>query len=346
VTRRFPALVVANLKMQRRNRAAVFFALFFPLVFMVLFGLIFGGSESRQDLDVVGSGPLVRALERSGAVKLHVQPSAEQAIRRVRDGKVAGALIATAGGGTLWYDASSSISAAQLTGIVEGMASRLSLEATGRPAAVQVAARSVESSNLKYIDYLVPGLLAMALSQSAVFGVAAAMVSYRERGMFRRLRLTPLPLREFLSARVASQLVLALFQTFVLLSVGAAFFGVHVQNLGALVPMVIAGALCFITLGFFVGSFAKTQDAAAAVANVVTFPMVFLAGVFFPLTTAPTWLQAVARVLPLTYLADGLRDVAVRGKTLAQVWPDLIVLLGFTIVLATISLRTFRWEAT
>ena len=332
--------------MLRRDRSALFFSLFFPLVFMLIFGLIFGkGNQSKLDLDVVGSGSLVTAIGASGAVKLHPQPSQAVAIKRVEDGKETGALIISGNRGTLYYSNADLVQGATLRGIVNGVTDAVNLRASGRPPLVQVAAEPVESSKLGYIDYLVPGLLAMALSQSAVFGVAAALVSYRERGILRRIRVTPLPLWQFSSARVITQLGLALAQTAVLLIVGRLLFGVHiVGNLASLLPLVILGALCFILIGFFVGSVAKTQQAAAALANLITLPMVFLAGVFFPLDSAPGWLQAIGRVLPLTYLANGLRDVAVRGHSFTSTYGDLLALLGVTAALGLISIRLFRWE--
>src|SRR6185437_7113578 len=127
-----------------------------------------------------------------------------------------------------------------------GMASQLSLEATGKPPAVTVEEISVNSTSLRYIDYLVPGLLAMALSQSAVFGVAGTLVSWRERGIFRRLRVTPLPLVEFIIARLVMQLLLAAMQVVVLLTVGRLLFGVHIiGNPLALIPVAAFGAMAF-----------------------------------------------------------------------------------------------------
>jgi ABC-2 type transport system permease protein len=343
---RFPTLVAANWRMLRRDRSALFFSLFFPLVFMAIFGLIFGnGAASKVDVNLVGSGPLATAIAGSGAVKLHPQPSAAVAIKRVKDGKETGALIVHGDQATLYYSNADLVQGATLLGIVHGVADAVNVEATGQPPLVHLEARSVESSHLGYIDYLVPGLLAMALSQSAVFGVAAALVSYRERGILRRVRVTPLPLWEFGSARVVTQLGLALAQTAVLLTVGRVFFGVHiVGSLAALIPLVLFGALCFILIGFFVGSVAKSQQAAAAIANLITLPMVFLAGVFFPIDSAPGWLQAVSKVLPLTYLANGLRDVAVRGHSFASTFGDLLVLMAVASVLGLVSMRVFRWE--
>ena len=344
---RFATVLVANLRMTYRNRSALYFSLALPILFMVIFGLIFGNAgNQRMKLDVAGSGPLVQALNASRAVDARAAPDAAQAVKRVKDGKAEGALVAGPRRATLYYSNTYANQAAMLQGIVRGVAGQLNLRATGHPPLVQLSARAVDSSSLRYIDFLVPGLIAMALAQSAIFGIAGTLVAWRERGVFRRLRVTPLPLAEFGAARLLASLALALTQTALLLTVGRLAFGVHLGvNLLALLPLVIVGALCFLSMGFFVGSVAKSQDAAAAIANVITLPMIFLAGVFFSLDTAPHWLTQVANVLPLTYLADGLRDVAIRGHSLVSTLPDLAVLGGVSLLVAALTLRTFRWDA-
>ena len=345
--RRILAMTVASMRMILRDRTALFFSLAFPIVFMTLFGLIFGNAgSSRPDLDVVGKGPLVTALAQSKAVKLHVRADQRTAITRVRDGDETGALIVSGGKAHLYFQASATEQGPVLRAIVQGVSDQLNIAASDRPPAVSVTSSSVEDRNLGYIDYLVPGLLAMAISQSAVFGIAFALVAFRAKGILRRLRLTPMPLGEFAAARVLTALTLAVAQAIVLLAVGHFAFGVTIAgNLLSLLPLILLGALCFIAIGLLVGSIAKTEDAAAAMANLVTLPMTFLAGVFFPLDSAPGVVRDVSRVLPLTYLADGLRGVAVRDHSFMWTLPKLGVLLGFTVVIVAASLRSFRWTS-
>jgi len=346
VSGRFAAVVIANLRMLARNKSALFFSLALPILFMVIFGLIFGNSGNQKlDVGVAGSGPLVPALEQTQALNVH-PVSVQTAGKRVRDGRYQGVVVSQGGKATLYYSNTYAAQASMLRGVVQGVADGVNLAAAHRQPVVVVVPVSVDSSELRYIDFLVPGLLAMALSQSAVFGVAGTLVSWRERGIFRRLKVTPLPIGEFSVARVISHLLLALAQAAILLTVGWAFFGVHLGiNLAALVPLVAAGALCFIAIGFLVGALSRTQEAADAIGNLITLPMVFLAGVFFPLTTAPGWLREVAKFLPLTYLANGLRDVAIRGHAIGSTMPDLAVLLGVALALGLVSLRFFRWES-
>jgi len=346
MTGRVWASTVANGRMFVRDRATLFFALLLPILFMVIFGLIFGNSgNTKLDIGVAGSGPMAQALERTPALNVH--PGSAQAVaQRVRNGRYQGAVVVDGRRATLYYSNTYPAQAAMLRGVVQGVADAVNLSVAREPRAVAVQPVSVDSSALRYIDFLVPGLLAMALAQSGIYGVASTLVSWRERGIFRRLKVTPLPLTEFGFARLVLHLVIALVQAAILLLVGRLFFGVHLGiDLVALVPLVTVGALCFIAMGFLIGALARTQQTADVVAQIVTLPMIFLAGVFFSIDTAPAWLRETARFLPLTYLANGLRDVAIRGHSLASTLPDLAVLGGVAVAMSLLSMRFFRWES-
>ena len=106
---------------------------------------------------------------------------------------------------------------------------------------------------------------------------------------------------------------------------------------------VLGGAL-FISLGLAISSTAKNEDTAAPLSNVIAMPMMFLSGVFFPITALPAWLSGATRHLPLTYLADGMRAVAVERAGPGEVIPELIGLGIWTVVAFVISARLFRWD--
>ena len=210
---------------------------------------------------------------------------------------------------------------------------------------VGLVSEPVEAQSLDYVDLLVPGILAMAIAQSAAFGVAFSLVAWRQKGMLRRLRLTPLPLLEFATARAIFHLLIALVQAVILLTVGRILFGVHlVGNVLALVPLILIGGLSFIALGMCIGGRVNTEDATAALSNLIVLPMTFLGGVFFPLSAAPEPIRVIAHFLPLTYLAEGLQDVAVRGHSFTSTLPNLAVLTVFAAFLGGLALRLFRWE--
>lgn len=346
--RRVWAVIGASVRMFLRDRPAFFFTFAFPIMFMVLFGLIFGaGGTSRPTVDIVGNGPIREVLEQSDAIKLKAQPDEAHALKRVRDGDEPAAILLSAGRARLVYAATSQVEAPIVIGVVRGIVDGFNLRAVNATPTMRLTSARVEAQSLDYVDLLVPGLLAMAIAQSAAFGVAFSLVAWRQKGMLRRLRLTPLPLVEFASGRVVFHLMIALVQAVILLAVGRVLFGVHlVGNVLALAPLVVLGSIAFIALGMCIGGRVNTEDATAALSNLIVLPMTFLGGVFFPLDSAPAAVRVIAHFLPLTYLAEGLQDVAVRGHSFTSTLPNLGILALFAFALAALALRLFRWQTT
>jgi len=110
------------------------------------------------------------------------------------------------------------------------------------------------------------------------------------------------------------------------------------------IPVVICGTLAFMSIGLLVGSFAKTQQAATAVANLIILPMAFLGGAFIPLAFAPNWLRDASYAIPLRYLVTGMQDVMARGEGPAAALPAIAILLGLTAAATLVSVRVFRWD--
>jgi ABC-2 type transport system permease protein len=315
-------------------------------MFMVLFGLIFGaGGTSRPTVDVVGSGPIRAALARSHALDLKSQPDEQHALKRVGNGDEPAAVLIHGSRARLVYARTSSVEAPIVIGIVRGVVGDLNLRLARAPLRMKLRAEPVEAQSLDYVDLLVPGLLAMAIAQSAAFGVAFSLVAWRQKGMLRRLRLTPLPLAEFAAGRVVFHLLISLVQAVILLTVGRLLFGVHlIGNVLSLVPLILIGGVSFIALGMCIGGRVNTEDATAALSNLIVLPMTFLGGVFFPLSAAPEPIRVIAHFLPLTYLAEGLQNVAVRGHSFSSTLPNLGVLAIFALLLSGFALRLFRWQ--
>jgi ABC-2 type transport system permease protein len=208
-----------------------------------------------------------------------------------------------------------------------------------------ISTQGVQGKNINYVDFLVPGVLAVSIMNGGMVGLSAAFVAMRERGVLRRIKLTPFPLISFITARVATQLLIALCQAAILLGLAKLIFSLDiVGNLIEVVVFIFLGSLAFLTIGFFVAGVSRKQEHATALAQLISFPMLFLPGVFFPLERSPAWLQDVAKALPLTYLADGLRQVMVYGASLASLWGDLLALVLTTAVGITLAVRFFQWE--
>lgn len=348
------AMIKANLKMNVRNRQALFWNLAFPLIFIVLFGAIFGGSSSvNVTVGVAGdNSPLqsqtLAALKSADIFKVHSGATNEE-LKALDDGKRDVVLVfgpAPASGGqpkvTLMYDDTSGTNAQ----IAMSAVRQVLLEASQGSNPVPIVEQPVTTHNLSYIDFFIPGILGMSLMNSGVIGLSTAFVIYRERGILRRVKVTPFPLTNFILARVISQLLIAVAQAVILTAVGMAFFHLHLSgSLFLTLIMIVVGSLAFLAIGFAISGFAKNAEAAASYANLITFPMLFLSGVFFSIDAGPAWLQPIAKALPLTYLVNGLRDVMTRGRGLGAIWIDLVVLLGVFAAAMIFAVRFFKWEA-
>jgi ABC-2 type transport system permease protein len=357
---RVAATTIAQLKMMFRRRITLFWSLVFPMILMTLLGLLFGRTIDAGSITVVddahtpASQAMVRALRDTKGVTVKLdQTDVAHARKKVQDGdrdalvvfSVAGDAVGAPTVARLYYSNASATQAGILKGVVSGVSSRISVAAAGGPPAIEYSQRSVDSSALDYIDFLLPGILALSIMISAVIGLSTVLVAWRKRGVLRRLKLTPMPLWEFLVSRIAASLALAVLQLGVLIVFGRVVFGIHISSTAwAAIPIALAGALCFLVMGFTVGSLVSEPETADAVTNVITNPMMFLSGTFFPVSAMPDFVRSIARVLPLYYMANGLRDTIVRNQGLMHVLPDLGVLLAVTGVLAVVSLRTFRWE--
>jgi ABC-2 type transport system permease protein len=215
----------------------------------------------------------------------------------------------------------------------------------GEATPVTISTQGVQGKNFNYVDFLVPGVLAVSIMNGGMVGLSAAFVVMRERGVLRRIKLTPFPLISFITARVATQLLIALGHAAILLGLAKLILNLDiVGNLLEVAVLILLGSLAFLTIGFFVAGVSRKQEGATALAQLITFPMLFLSGVFFPLDRSPVWLQDVAKALPLTYLADGLRQVMIYGTSLGSLWGDLLALVLTTAVGIALAVRFLRWE--
>jgi ABC-2 type transport system permease protein len=224
--------------------------------------------------------------------------------------------------------------------------SQVLLGVGGGENAVPITTRPIESLDIAYIDFFVPGILAMSLMNSGVIGLSTAFVTYRENGILRRIKVTPFSLTSFILARIVTSVIVAVLQAVVLVGLGVLIYGMTLRGNPLLILLTIMiGGLAFLAIGFALSGMARNTETAASYANLVTFPMLFLSGTFFAIDALPTWLQGLTRILPLRYLIDALREPMTRGEGIGSTWVDLLVLLGVFAVAMAVAVRFFKWDA-
>jgi len=340
------ALSRAMLRSFFRDPMALFFTFFFPLMFLVVFGLVFGDSStSRTAIGVVGSGPLLQQLPKQ-ALEPKAYPSLDAGLAAVRSGDVPAVVVQQGDTLVVRYAASDTVRAAVVTGVLASVVDRGNVAATGQPPRLRLDAQQVEDTSLRPIQFTTGGILSWGVATSAAFGAALTIVSWRKKQLLRRVRLSPAPVWSVVAARVGVSLVVALVQATVYVGVALTPpFGLRLADSWWLsLPLLVCGTLAFLSIGLLVGSIAKTEEAASAMANFVVLPMAFLSGTFFDISQAPRWLQVVSSLFPLRHMNDAMLDVLARGRGLAAVWTPCLVLLGFAVVLTAVATRVFRWD--
>ena len=348
------AMTRANVKMSVRNRAALFWNLAFPALFIVIFGVVFGrGMQVEVHVGVAepvsAYGEAVAAAMAANEAFTVSRGPADKELARLEAGDrdvVLGFPAAAAPDGRpaveLLYDPVAGPTEALAVAAVR----QILVETAGGVLPVAIAEAPVRAAEITFMDAFVPGILAMSLMNSGIIGLSTAFVNYRERGILRRIKVTPFPLTSFVLARVLSQMVLAVAQALILVGLAALLFGLHLRGNPLLILLtIVLGALAFLAIGFAISGFARNAEAAASYANLATFPMLFLSGIFFSLENAPAWLLPLTRLLPLPYLVEALRGPMTRGEGLAAIWPDLLVLAAVFVAAMAVAVRFFRWDA-
>lgn len=203
----------------------------------------------------------------------------------------------------------------------------------------------VNSRNLSYIDFLLPGVLAMAIMQAGVFGVAFGFVILKKRGILRRMLVTPMKPGDFILSQVVARVFILMLQVFIMVGAGVLIF--HLHFIGSIFNMMIVavlGGIVFLSIGFALSGISKTEDQVAPLANIITLPMLLLSGVFFSRSNLPGFAHLITDFFPLTYLADGLRNIAIEGAGLGDILPQLIGLTVWCCITVFIAIKAFRWE--
>lgn len=352
----------ADAQMMVRNRQALFWTFFFPVLLMLLLGVVFGrgyGGDFKltvvqQDKGLVGN-VLVTAFKSVKGIKVTVSAGQPAAMQQLKDGKVNGVLIVPAGASAgfgqatqtlpFYYDNTNVATAGQVQSITGQVVGAVGDRLSNTRPKLAIAPAGIKTKSFNYLDFLVPGVVALALMQTGIFGIAGTLVTYKEKGILRRLKATPLSLASFVTASISVRIITGIVQTALILVVGMALFHVHINgSLLYLTALAILGSGTFVSLGFAIASVSKNMEAAQAVMQVVQMPMMFLSGIFFPMDNAPAWIQPVVKAMPLKYLADALRDIAIDAHSLWFVRLDIVVLVAVMLVFMLFSIRFFRWE--
>lgn len=357
--RRFGTILWYALKLAVRDRQNVVFSFIFPIILMTLLGFAFGrGLPFSLDIGVVDhdhselSRGLVNGIKTVPNLKVH-QGTEKTELRALRKGDRRVVLVLPTGFqfGTIgletslivYQDRTDPENTRQAMTIVRNAMAEIQAQTSQQD--FNIDERPIRGRRFRFIDFMTPGILGMAIMNLGLQGSLGTIVVYRETGLLRRIRVTPIRLWQFLGSEATVRLSLCVLQVFVIMGLAITMFGVRVTgSFPALIVIALIGSAVFVNLGIVATAIARSFPAAVMAGIIITVPMIFLGGVFFPVEAMPWFLQPLIRLLPLTHLNNALRDVVIRGGTLASSGRELLILGVLAIVTFGAALWAFKWE--
>ncbi len=337
MTRRLFAVLHARNLEFLRDRATFGWNVLLPVVLVIAMGLIFGGPERPLfKVGVLHTGETIdRTLHpflQTHYVQFFTSRSEADALKKVARHQM-DLLLDLRGAPRYWVNTDSPKGY-----IVE----KLLLESDTRG----VQREAVTGQAVRYVDWLLPGILGMNMMFSCLFGVGWVVVRYRKSGFLKRLRATPLRAIEFISAQVLSRLILIMLVTVFVYAALQLVLHFRMEGSASLLFVVaLLGAISLIAIGLAVAARSGSEELAGGILNFITWPMMLLSGVWFSLEGSAEWLQWVAKALPLTQMLEAARAIMLDGAGLADVAPQLAFLTATSALFLILGALLFRWRA-
>ncbi len=205
---------------------------------------------------------------------------------------------------------------------------------------------AIRGDAVRYVDWVLPGILGMNMMFSCLFGVGYVVVRYRKNGFLKRLRATPLRAIEFVIAQVASRLLLIVTITSAIFAGTSWLLDVRMDGSYLLLLLVaVCGAVALISMGLVVAARVTSEELAGGLLNMVSWPMMLLSGVWFSLESAEPWVRSVAQAFPLTHVLDAARAVMLDAAGPGELAEPLLTLLLMSAVFLSLAALLFRWRA-
>ena len=364
--RAFIAVFVARYKQFVRNRGALFFSFLFPIIFILLFGWAFQNMNTQTfkvGLSDEGS-PQTTSYITQGLESVVIQNNQKEfktqsgnladLLSALKNGSLDAVIVIPNGMDTLspgqsgaiqvYYDASLMENQQTLIPAIYQVINAIDQQLGGYTPLISVQQKSVQSHQLRYIDFLLPGVLGMTLMFIGVQG-GLPIIQQRQAHIIKRLGCTPLRRSMLVLGDVVFRMIVVLLSAALIILVGRLVFNVRmVGNWLSLCGIILLGSFVLVNLGYVIAAFVKTQESAMPIIQIVDLPMMILSGTFFSVASMPSFIEPVVKILPLTYLNDALRQIMVAGTPLYSMTTDIVVLAGWAVVTLAITIRFFEWD--
>ena len=358
------AMGMAFTKAFFRNKVALFFTFLFPLVFLVVFGFIFGNdnqpnfevglidrseSELTQTFLITAEASEIFEFDRDGDLEeFEIQLGRGEIDAIIILDENFGQVAASGrpeGRLQLLYDQSDEQLGLAMISVLENISDRLNQNLAPADQPLTIDARTLQTADLSRFDYVFAGLIGFSMLSLGVFSMSEGFMQDKKSKALLRIRLAPVRAWQLIAATIFNRVLVGLVAVGLMFVAGILIFGFQMRGdyLNFLLFSIIS-LVCLLGFGTFIASWARDSNQAAPLANLISFPMMFLSGIFFPVYLMPDWLQQITAFIPLTAIVDGLRLILTEGMTIFGLGFQLLVIAVWSLVLYALAARSFRWE--
>lgn len=362
-----PIITFAKIDIRRlfRDKVAIFFTFIFPLIFLFVFGGLFSNNSSMSfNVAVINhaqsdfSKQFVDNANKDQLFKIAPDISSLDAAKeRMSRGELDATIILPEGFGDITngkypsgvaevvYNKNSEQAGQAIGAILDTIFKDVNKKLIPVDTPFSVQTKTTDTEGLTQFDYVISGLIGFSIMSLGIFGPTSVFPKLKQRGVLRRYHTTTLRVWQYFLGNVISNVFVGILSISLMIAVAVMVFNLNMRgSYLMLLLLVVVGAATLFGIGLAVGGWAKNENQAAPLANLVTFPMMFLSGSFFPRFLMPEWLQNISTYLPLTPIIDGARLIITENRGFFELLPQFGLIAGWAVVVYLIAFRVFRWE--
>ena len=359
-----------------RSVGTVFWTILFPVLLILIFGAIFSGGDDisyelvLQDLDDTDySNGFVNFIESVDIIELKTINKDTDIKTYIKDEGLSAGLIIPEGfeesiieyrqssvdptvnisdlqlpfNLSLITDPSDQTTSQIIRNTIVYVLYEFNMNVTDSFKIISLNEESSVGDDFEFIDFFVPGMIGFTIMTSMIYGSIERNTKYRKDGILRKLQTMPISQADWIIAKMLFMLVLSFISTFVIMFFGILVWGLSIKINIFFFILVVSTSFLFSGMGMIISRFVKEEETADMAGGAITFPMMFLAGTFFPLEQMPSFLQSVAQVLPLYYVNEGFRNAMIFADIDKTLYFTGIV-LAFALILFVIGVFLTKWK--
>ena len=347
INKNFVQLVKCRWREFCREPSAFFFVIFMPLVWMLILGLAFSNSkkiirigiplETTSKINLV-KDQIISSLSKSSQFKIFFEKENELQLRLKK--KDIALIVKPIKKKVFYQYDQTNAHSMNAKHIVDSLIQ----DSFGRVNYIETQDLVVDETSNRYIDFLVPGLLALSLLTTSLYGTGMVLVASRREKILKRYRMTPMRAIEYILSHVVGRYLIMIIEFSVIMLTGYLLFNFVVSGkLFDYLVLSILGTGCFTSLALLCGSRISNASTYNGLANLLVMLMMLLSGVWFSKSVFPVWLSDAASFLPLSALVEGLRKIALEGAGLGALWFEMLILVFYSVSSLIVTHRVFKW---